>query len=119
DDQLPYVYAHTKREMLTMVDVINRIAAQNGTGTDTGIAIVSPDYWPLPWYFRDFKKVGYYQQIVPTNEAIIIGSETQEEQLKVTYGDRYTLVSSGTPEESFPLRPGVDLLLYVRRDVKR
>ena len=31
-----------------------------GTGTDTGIALVSPDYWPLPWYFRDYKKVGYY-----------------------------------------------------------
>lgn len=119
DDQLPYVYAHTKREMLTMVNQIERIAQKNGTGTDTGIAIVSPDYWPLPWYFRDYKKVGYYTQIVPTNEPIIVGSMAQEDALKATYGDRYDLVSSGEDEGAYPLRPGVDLLLYVRRDVKR
>jgi len=119
DDQLPYVYAHTKRQMLTMLDEIERISEQHGTGTDTGIAIVSPDYWPLPWYFRNYKKVGYYSSIVPTNEPIIIGSEAQEEQLNITYGDRYDKVNSGLEDGAYPLRPGVDLLLYVRRDVKR
>jgi uncharacterized protein (TIGR03663 family) len=119
DDQLPYVYAHTKRPMLAMIDQIERIGEKNGTGTDTGIAIVSPDYWPLPWYFRNYKKVGYYQQIVPTTEPIIIGSEAQEEQLKVSYGDRYDRLSSGLDDGAYPLRPGVDLVLYVRRDVKR
>jgi len=120
DDVLPYVYAHTKRQMLTMLDEVDRIAQKNGTGEDTGIALVSPDYWPLPWYFRDFKKVGYYQQIVPTNEPIIIGSIAQAEQLKQNYADRYDLINSGINEDgSYPLRPGVDLLLYVRRDVKR
>lgn len=119
DDQLPYVYAHTKRPMLDMIDQIESIAQKNGTGTDTGIAIVSPDYWPLPWYFRNYKKVGYYSQIVPTTEPIIIGSEAQEEQLKVTYGDRYDMLKSDTDDGAYPLRPGVDLVLYVRRDVKR
>jgi uncharacterized protein (TIGR03663 family) len=120
DDVLPYVYAHTKRQLLTMLDEVDRIAQKNGTGEDTGIALVSPDYWPLPWYFRDFKKVGYYQQIVPTNEPIIIGSMAQEEALKQNYGDRYDRIDSGLDENgSYPLRPGVDLLLLVRRDVKR
>jgi hypothetical protein len=56
---------------------------------------------------------------VPTNEPIIIGSESQEEQLKVTYGDRYDRLNSGMDDGAYPLRPGVDLVLYVRRDVKR
>jgi hypothetical protein len=56
---------------------------------------------------------------VPTNEAIIIGSEAQEEQLKATYGDRYDMLKSDTEDGAYPLRPGVDLVLYVRRDVKR
>lgn len=119
DDQLPYVYAHTKRQMLTMLDRVDQIAQKNGTGTDTGVAIVSPDYWPLPWYFRDYKRVGYYTQIVPTNEPVIIGSAAQEKQMKTTYGDRYDQLSSPFEEGAYPLRPGVDLLLYVRRDVKR
>ena len=119
DDRYAYVYAHTKREMLTMLDEVDRIAKRLQTGNDTGVAIVSPDYWPLPWYFRDYKRVGYYQQIVPTNEPVIIGSKAQEEQLKSTFGDRYQLVSSGVDEGTYALRPGVDLLLYVRRDVAR
>ena len=120
DDVLPYVYAHTKRQMLVLVDEVDRIAKKNGTGEDTGVALVSPDYWPLPWYFRDYKKVGYYTQIVPTNEPIIIGSIAQEDDLKKNYADRYDRINSGMNEDgSYPLRPGVDLLLYVRRDVKR
>lgn len=119
DDQLPYVYAHTKREMLTMLGQIENIANKNGAGKDTGVAIVSPDYWPLPWYFRDYKKIGYYAQIVPTNEPVIIGSMAQQDQLKATYGDRYDQINSGVGEGAYPLRPGVDLVLFVRRDVRR
>ena len=119
DDQYAYVYAHTRREMLQMLDEIDRISKRLGTGTDTGIALVSPDYWPLPWYLRDYKKVGYYQQITPTNEPLIIGSMAQEEQLKANYGDRYVLVSSSKDDGSYDLRPGVDLLLYVRKDVAK
>jgi uncharacterized protein (TIGR03663 family) len=119
DDAYPYVYAHTRREMLTMLAQIDRISKRIGTGTDTGIALVSPDYWPLPWYFRDYKKVGYYQQIVPTTEPMIIGSTAQEEKLKETYGDRYILITSDKEDGSYALRPGVDLLLYVRKDVAK
>jgi hypothetical protein len=45
DDVLPYVYAHTKRQMLQLVDEVDRVAQKNGTGEDTGVALVSPDYW--------------------------------------------------------------------------
>jgi uncharacterized protein (TIGR03663 family) len=117
DDQYPYVYAHTRRETLAMMAEVDRIANRLKTGNDTGVALVSPDYWPLPWYFRDYKRVGYYQQIVPTNEPVIIGSKAQEDQLKATYGDRYQLINSGVDDGAYPLRPGVDLLLYVRKDV--
>ncbi len=119
DDAYPYVYAHTRRDLLQMLDEIERTTRRIGTGTDTGIALVSPDYWPLPWYFRDYKKVGYYQDIVATNEPIIIGSMAQEEKLKETYGDRYVRVDSGKDEGAYALRPGVDLLLYVRKDVAK
>jgi uncharacterized protein (TIGR03663 family) len=120
DDAYPYVYAHTRRGLLSMLDEIDRIAKRLKTGNDTGVALVSPDYWPLPWYFRDYKRVGYYQQIVPTTEPIIVGSMAQAEQMKATFGDRYQMVNSGLNDDgSYALRPGVDLLLYVRKDVAR
>ncbi|MFN2492815.1 MAG: flippase activity-associated protein Agl23, partial [Pyrinomonadaceae bacterium] len=115
-----YVYAHTRREALKLVDEINRIAQRTREGGATGITIVSPDYWPLPWYLRDYNRVGYYGRITPSNEPIIIASENQATDVQATFGDRYQVVQSGfNPEGSFPLRPGVELLLYTRRELVR
>ncbi|HEY3102537.1 MAG TPA: flippase activity-associated protein Agl23 [Pyrinomonadaceae bacterium] len=130
DDKYAYVYAHTRRETLVMLEQIDRAANQLKTGYDTGVAIVSPEYWPLPWYFRDYKRVGYYGKVVPTSEPIIIGQTGQEEEINATFGEQYQQIDSSKlsdpriflerdPNGSFSLRPGVDLLLYVRRDVAR
>jgi len=130
NDRYVYVYAHTRRETLVMLDQIDRIATRMNTGKDTGIALVSPEYWPLPWYFRDYKRVGYYQKVVPTTEPIIIGASSQEEEIKATYGDEYVKIDSAqlgdprvdperSPDGNFSLRPGVDLVLYVRKDVAK
>jgi uncharacterized protein (TIGR03663 family) len=120
DDSYAYVYAHTRRGLLAMLDEIDRVAKHSGTGYETGITIVSPDYWPLPWYFRDYTRVGYYGGMAASTEPIIIGSKVQQEEIQSKFGDRYQLVQSGLQSDgSFALRPGVDLLLFVRRDVPR
>jgi uncharacterized protein (TIGR03663 family) len=112
DDHYIYIYAHTRRETLDLLKNIDKIAKQSGGGFDTGITIVSPDYWPLPWYFRDYKRVGYYGRVSASNEPIIIASEGQRAEVQSTFGDRYRQINS-----KFPLRPGVELLLFVRKDV--
>jgi predicted membrane-bound mannosyltransferase len=115
-----YVYAHTRREALKLVDEINRIAQRTHQGGATGITIVSPDYWPLPWYLRDYSRVGYYGHVTTSNEPIIISSQNQAGEVQATYGDRYQQVQSGfNTAGSFPLRPGVDLLLFTRRELVR
>jgi uncharacterized protein (TIGR03663 family) len=113
-----YVYAHTRRETLRLLDEINLIAQRSHQTTQTGITIVSPDYWPLPWYLRDYNRVGYYGRITPSNEPMILASSSQAAEVKSTYGDRYQQVQSGLNSQgSFPLRPGVELLLYARREL--
>jgi uncharacterized protein (TIGR03663 family) len=107
-----YVYAHTRRDLLKLIDDINLVAQHGGTGADTGITIVSPDYWPLPWYFRDYKRVGYFGHMSATTEPVVIASQNQRAEVQAAMGDRYRQINS-----SFALRPGVDLLLFVRRDV--
>ncbi|MEP6818697.1 MAG: flippase activity-associated protein Agl23 [bacterium] len=115
-----YVYAHTRRETLKLVEEINKIAQRTHQGADTGITIVSPDYWPLPWYLRDYKRVGYHGQMTPSNEPIIIAKQEQTAEVQATFGDRYQQIQSGfNTAGSFPLRPGVDLLLYTRRELVR
>ena len=115
-----YVYAHTRRETLKLVDEINKVAERTHQGSETGITIVSPDYWPLPWYLRDYKRVGYHGHMTPSNEPIIIAKQDQAAEVQTTFGERYQQIQSGfNTAGSFPLRPGVDLLLYTRRELVR
>jgi uncharacterized protein (TIGR03663 family) len=109
-----YVYAHTRRGMLDLVNQVEQIAKENSGGL-TGITIVSPDYWPLPWYFRNFSRVGYFGRMAASNEPLIIANVNQKEVVESKFGQFYRLVPSKDSDGSFELRPGVRLLLYVRR----
>jgi len=116
DPYYVYVYAHTRRETLKLVEEINHIAERSKEGNLMGITIVSADYWPLPWYLRDYTRVGYYGHMADSNEPVIIASETQGAEVQSKFGDRYQQVGSGiNPAGSYALRPGVNLLLYARR----
>lgn len=114
DERYVYVYAHTVRELLPLIEDVNLAANQAGTGRETGITVTAVDYWPLPWYLRDYNKVGYFGRLSPPSEPIIICSEQQEAELKNIYAidARYRRV------KSYPLRSAASkLVLYVRRDV--
>lgn len=121
DDQYyVYVYAHTRRDLLKLVEQIDQLAQRTHQGGQMGITIVSGDYWPLPWYLRNYSRVGYHGRISPSNEPVIIASAGQAEEVETTYGDRYQQVHSGVNVAgSFSLRPGVDLLLFTRRELIR
>ena len=113
DEAYPYVYVHTRREALDLVAEIDRLAALAGTGKQTTIAIASPDYWPLPWYLREYKHVGFHGRVGPYTDQIVIGKEGLEESLLSTaLGFNYQRVGT-----AYTLRPGVNLVLYVRRDL--
>lgn len=110
-----YVYAHTKRGTKQLVDEIDKIAKEGTEGGRTGITIVSREYWPLPWYLRNYSRVGYYGHMTPTTEPLIIASEEQRAEVESTFGALYRQVPSGEVGGAFALRPGVNLLLYAKR----
>jgi uncharacterized protein (TIGR03663 family) len=114
DSSYVYVYAHTTRGLLDLVKEVDRIAKEED-GNRTGITIVSPDYWPLPWYFRNYSRTGYYGRLAQTTEPIIIANENQKADVDANYGEVYQQVMSNKEGGTFELRPGVKLLLYRRR----
>lgn len=113
DPTYSYVFVHSTRSMLTLIDEIEATADRAGTGRETGVVFFTPDYWPLPWYFRDYPRAGFFGSIVETEEAIIVAKVDQEAELGPSLADRYDRVGV------YNLRPGVDLVLYVRRDVPK
>ena len=107
DDRYPYAYVQTSRGFLDLVSKVNEVAQSTGSSIVTSAAVFSPDYWPLPWYLRDYRNVSYYGAVKPTDATIVIGSKWQEPLLTLSLAGRYRLVGS------YPLRPGVDLVLFV------
>ncbi|MHC4300786.1 MAG: flippase activity-associated protein Agl23, partial [Planctomycetota bacterium] len=56
DSRNPYVYAHPTREVFAVVEKIEEYASVHEDGRHMPIEIICTegDYWPLPWYLRDF-----------------------------------------------------------------
>ncbi|MBA3243080.1 MAG: TIGR03663 family protein [Acidobacteria bacterium] len=116
NDTYPYVYSHTQREAKRMLEEVERISARAGKPGTAGISVTSQDYWPLPWYFRDNSHVGYEGKVSsyydPKSTLVVIGNESQLPQLRGVLAESYRQVGG-----VYPLRPGVRLVLFARRDL--
>ncbi len=112
DDQMPYVYAHTRRGFVDMFNQMEYYAEKSGKGKEAVIDITSPDYWPMTWYVVNYKHVGYHGRVVDTNaEIVITKKKDQDTEAIAKYADKYKYVGM------YPLRPGVDMNLLVRNDI--
>ena len=113
DEAMPYIYAHTKRGFLDLVDKMHYYAEKSGKGNEATIEIVSSDYWPMPWYFRDYKNAHFYGQLIDANSAemIIAKKPDQDADVRKRYAAHYKIAGE------YPLRPGVDLVLLVRNNI--
>lgn len=112
DNSKPYIYAHTVRDVFALTKEIERVAEKSGAGKTAKIIVAARDYWSLPWYLRDYKGAAFYGEIYPASTAeMVIGSASEAPELQQEYGAHYIHT------KTFTLRPGVELMLYVRRDL--
>jgi predicted membrane-bound mannosyltransferase len=113
DDRMPYIYAHTKRGFLDLTRQIEYYADKSGQGKQAKIEIVSPDYWPMPWYMNDYPNAIFQGKPVDVSSAemIVAKKDDQDAEIVSRYASRYRYAGE------YPLRPGVDLVLLVRRDL--
>lgn len=113
DTRNPYVYAHPSRAIERLVERVADIAAISQKGKNLYINIIrlNGDYWPLPWYFRGYTRVGWWHKIPEQADAdIIIAAPELYETLKTHLKGQYFV-------EFHALRPGVLLNAYIRQDL--
>ena len=112
-DAMPYIYAHSKREFLDLIKQVEYYADKSGQGNQAKIEIVSPDYWPMPWYMNDYPNAAFSGRPVDatTAEMIVAKKEEQEAEIVSRYASHYKYIGE------YPLRPGVELILLVRNDL--
>jgi hypothetical protein len=120
----PWVYAATSPDVRNLAREIERIAAAAPNEQEMTIHVVMPDnYWPLPWYLRQFRpgQVGYWQDAAawaedsrrcPPPAVLILTADVQpvvDRALRASYNKQMI----------FGLRPGVLVTVYVREDLWR
>ena len=79
DRRNPYVYAQTVPDLLNLVRRTEGIARVAPAGYETVVKIIAPqsDYWPLPWYLRRFKHLGWYEMLPEDPFAPIVVVSTK------------------------------------------
>ena len=110
DDSRPYVYAHTRRAFLDLIAAVDRVAKLSGQGENVRIAIPAREHWPLPWYLRRYHNTAY-EDVAENSRAseIVIGGLDQDATLTASLGTSFDRLGP------FALRPGVELVLFVRK----
>ncbi len=121
----PYVYAHTTKDVLTIARRVGEVSRAYPAGVDMPILVVCPDgdYWPLPWYLRSFKNVGYYNDVneIRTPAPVVIAYAGIQERL---IGRLFEISPAGQKnlyvplfDKGIELRPQVELRGYITKDL--
>jgi uncharacterized protein (TIGR03663 family) len=111
DPRNPYVYAHTGSDAMNLVTEIERAARQaDGADTLIALAVPTPDTWPLPWYLRKYRNVGYWTRVadIPSElqPTVVVAAADQGDAADERFG-------RGKRASFFGIRPGILLNLFV------
>jgi len=113
DTRNPYAYAQTSPDFLRLAERVHQLARVHEDGRGMLVKVVAGPYeqWPLPWYLRDFTRVGYWtgaREAEPlAGTPVIITAQDHAAAVEAVLGDRYV-------SEFYGLRP--DVLLTVSID---
>lgn len=111
DERNPHVYSHTAPDVLHLARNIREAAAHHPDGTRMTVKVMTPEYWPLPWYLRDFPNVGYWPALAADPEApVMVTTQELAEKLAPVLKEKYAQDFCG-------LRPGFVLVAFVRQDL--
>ncbi len=107
DERYELVYVQTKRDIYNLLDRLESLS--NTCGKNMSINIVSREYWPLPWYLREYKNAKFWGNVInnPDAPVIIVDKNGEKELQKKLKGDY--------KKERFVLRPGVWLSVYIQQ----
>jgi len=121
----PYVYAQPTRDVITITNRVEAIAAATPERYNIYIEVICTDndYWPLPWYLRSFNNVGWWDKVdykVPAAPIIIATADLEGDVLKLIYevpppGQRNLYVPLF--DRDMYLRPNIKLLGFVKQEL--
>jgi uncharacterized protein (TIGR03663 family) len=114
DRRNPYAYAQTVPDLMNLVHRAEGLARVAPAGFETIVKIIAPDsdYWPLPWYLRRFKHLGWYEKLPDDPFAPIVVVASKLNARLDDKSDRKWIMAGLTE-----LRPGRFFELYVELEL--
>lgn len=113
DPRNPYVYAQTLPDIERLAADVAEIARATDRHTLT-IKVFWHDgyYWPLPWYLREFHRVGYWTEVTADAGApLLIASPLHDEALTRQLDETHLMTGY------YAVRKNVFAQLWVRMDL--
>jgi hypothetical protein len=112
-----YVYVQTDRGLFDLLALIEEEVKRRGEGREPPILVATPEYWPLPWYLRNYPAITYAGTLpevseegtLPDGPPLLIVATSQLDTLRRVSNYRVS-------PTSYPLRPRVQLVLLVRNE---
>ena len=112
DRRNPYVYSQTSPDLRNLLNRIGQFAVASPDGTNLLLKVIASDsdYWPLPWYLRQYRNTGWYDTL-PTDPyaSVMVVSA----RLRADLDEKQTHLMIGY----FQLRPEVFLECYVEKNL--
>ncbi|MCE9520296.1 MAG: TIGR03663 family protein [Verrucomicrobia bacterium] len=104
----PYVYSHTTNRVLVLSKFIHDLAALHPEKNDMPVQVIESGYgWPLGWYLRDLKQVGYYKSLpdkmAPT--SVILADIALHDEILSRLAPKAAPIIEDDPNFIGPLQP--------------
>ncbi|MCP5536834.1 MAG: TIGR03663 family protein [Akkermansiaceae bacterium] len=111
DSRNPYAYTPTSRDVESLRAWLQELSKELPPGALEPIGVVGSEYWPLPWYLRDFESIGYWPEPAPAINGcpLVIAMPEMADAVTGQLKDTHTILPR-------TLRTNVPVMLYLRRD---
>jgi len=112
DARNPFAYVPTRRDIESVEPWLQQLAKKAPGQTVEPMAVIGSGYWPLPWYLRSFKAIGYWQE-PPANIAefpVVFCVPDSADAVMTQLATTHTPLPRG-------LRANVAVTLFIRNDI--
>lgn len=116
DFRNPYVYGHTSGDIRNLLEQVTAVTRVHPDGYGMPIQVMAPgnEYWPLPWYWRNYARVGWWDRLAPEPYApVMVVASKLEAGFEERTRQGWLMVGM------FELRPRFFVELYVEAGLWR
>jgi hypothetical protein len=104
DARNPYAYVHSAPDVTKFRTLVVRALADDKVRP---IRVISPEYWPLPWYLRGLPRIGYWSEPpADCDGALVIAAADLRSEVRSRLHGNYR-------EQFLGLRPGFAMIVFV------